>query len=229
MEVINQVETPEDAAANCDRFIARLQAVVEERRALMASIRGGLDLSYLDPVARHQWLELARDCDRTMSTVDSCRASHQFKEVAAPIETLIVARNADLIMERATAELNGYLERFKVAYRVPADEPRLTGACVDLAHARNEAYKRDVGELPGDGGIWAAAVRFNVRALEVVQHRILQEATAEHVKSIESDLVKAVEKFRKINQLGVRHFGEDVEDWQPAPSTSELFCIGVAQ
>ena len=148
----------------------------------------------------------------------------QFNEEAARLETLIVARAADLIMERATAEINGQLKRLKVAYSVPADDARLTDAVIELAIAHNQAHKRDLAGLPDDGGFLAAAVRLNARALEIVQHRIVSASMEQHVQSIESDLVKAVAKYREINQLGVKHFGEAAADeWIPSPETAALF------
>jgi hypothetical protein len=77
------------------------------------------------------------------------------EEEAARLEALILARAADMIMGRATTEINGRLERLGVAYRVPANYAQLTNAVVDLAYAHNEAYKRDVCMLlPDDGGAW---------------------------------------------------------------------------
>jgi hypothetical protein len=149
------------------------------------------------------------------------------EEAAANLERLIVAHAAELVMEQATSEVNGWLERAGVAYRVPADDSRLTDAVVELATAHNQAHKRDLAGLADDGGFLAAAVRLNARAMESVQHRILAGAMEQHVKSIESDLVKAVEKYRALIQLGVKHFGEAAaDDWLPAPETAALFGVG---
>lgn len=151
------------------------------------------------------------------------------EEAAANLDRLITARGADILMEQATAEINVWLERFKVAYRVPADDERLTDAVIELAIAHNQAHKRDLAGLPDDGGFLAAAVCLNARALEVVQHRIVSTSMEQHVRSIESDLVKAFSNYLEFNQLGVKHFGEAAaDDWLPAPATAALFS-GSAQ
>lgn len=149
------------------------------------------------------------------------------EEAAATLDRLITAHGADMVMAQSTAELNALLESFGVAYRVEADDARLTEVCVELGIAHNQAHKRDLAGLPDDGGFLAAAVRLNAH-VAAVQHRILAGAMEQHVKSIESDLVKAVAKYRKLNELGVRSFGEAAaDDWLPDPATAALF--GVAQ
>ena len=83
--------------------------------------------------------------------------------------------------------------------------------------------------LPVDGGMWAAAGRLNARALEVAQHLIIAGALAEHVESMEADLVKAVGVLRGLNLIGAKHLGDVAAcDWLPQPATAELFGLGVA-
>jgi len=151
------------------------------------------------------------------------------EEAAANLEKLILASAADMLMSQVTSEFNTLLERLGVEYRAPADEPRLTDVVIDLGYTHNEQCKRDVGMLPDDGGIWAAAVRLNARAVEVMQHRIVQAALEQHVRAVELDLVKAVSEYRELNQRGAKHLGADVEDWIPSPETAALFGLGVAQ
>lgn len=147
---------------------------------------------------------------------------------AGPRGTPTVARAADVIMARATAEVNNWLGFFGVSYRAPAIDARLTDAVVDLAYSRNELSKRAVNAT-GDVGVWAEDVQRKASAVAAVQHRVVTDALGQHVRSIESDLVKAVSQYRALNQLGGKKFGEAVtDDWLPTPETAALFGLGAA-
>jgi len=142
------------------------------------------------------------------------------------LETLIVARAADMIAEQTAASINAGLERFGVAYRVDANDPRLVDSVVELAIAHNEAHKRELAWLP-DAGVFSAAERLCARAL-VQAHRIVSDALEAHVKAAERALVESVAAYREVNRIAVKNLGEAAaDDWLPAPETAELF--GVAQ
>jgi len=148
------------------------------------------------------------------------------EEAAAILDQAIVHAAAEAIGALTVEGINAGLERFGVAYRVQADDARLTGAVRELAVSHNQEHKRDLAGLPDDLGVFAAATRMNTRALDMTAHRIVADALEEHVRAAERQLIEAVATLREASRIGVKHLGEVAfADWIPSGQCAELFGV----
>src|SRR5260370_21108790 len=81
------------------------------------------------------------------------------EQAAANLDAMIVQAASDLIGERTAATINAGLSRFGVAYRVQADDARLTDATIDLATAQDAAHKIEDQVTEPQRSIFVAAER----------------------------------------------------------------------
>ena len=123
------------------------QAIAHEPKLLVVDE----PLTGLDPIARHQTLELFREF--VGAGVSLIVSSHVLHEVQSLTETIVMIHRGRLLAQGTVAEVRKLLARHPRKVRVTAREPRrLAEAIIRMEHVRSVSLPHEGGQLIAETG-----------------------------------------------------------------------------